>query len=69
MFCEIFGLRYFRTITYEQAVHLYDMDNWGKADSLKKLKGEQYSKTSKCSLQCMEINEERGPCVERIIFK
>ena len=66
MFSELFGQPYFRTLTYEQAVYLYDIHNWGSANSLKQLTGKQYSKTSKCSLQCMDNNEERGPCVEHI---
>ena len=66
IFSELFGQPYFKTLTYEQAVYLYDINNWESANSLKQLTGEEYSKTSKCSLQCLGNNEERGPCVEHI---
>lgn len=69
MFIELFSIPYFKTLTYEQAIQLLNIENWEQPDKLKQLNEEQYKKTSKCSLQCMEVNEERGPCVERIIIK
>ena len=62
MFKAIFGIEYFRIWNYQQALEIYNSENWKKNNYFISLYKEE---SSQGILRCMTIEEKEGSCVER----